>query len=127
MRAIAFKEDDIWVAQCVERDVCVQSSVFRGLEPQLKMVLFLEREYMGTPAYRLPRVRQKVLEELPRKVATIFVGNPEAIRKLPNFKEISRRGRFPIRPARMSRPFRPMLRRPFLYLAARSNTKTARL
>lgn len=42
LRVLTFKEGDIWVAQAIERDICVQAPDFDTLKERFEVVLELE-------------------------------------------------------------------------------------
>lgn len=42
LRIVAFKEGDIWVAQCVEHDICVQAKDVAQLRRRMEVALEIE-------------------------------------------------------------------------------------
>jgi hypothetical protein len=50
VRIITFKEGDIWVAQCLEHDVCVQAGDLDSLRTRMEMALKAE-----SPLDKLPK------------------------------------------------------------------------
>jgi hypothetical protein len=54
VRIVAFKEGDIWVAQCLEHDVCVQAADLDTLRGRMEVALLAEsplKELPQAPAH----------------------------------------------------------------------------
>ena len=50
LRIVTFKEGDIWVAQCLEHDVCVQASDLDTLRGRMEVALKAESPINDLPA-----------------------------------------------------------------------------
>jgi hypothetical protein len=47
VRVVVFKDQDQWVAQCLEHDICVQASRIDQIPPRMKTALALEIDAGG--------------------------------------------------------------------------------
>ncbi len=45
MRVVIFKEDDLWIAQALEHDICAHADNEEAVREQLHLMLQLERSY----------------------------------------------------------------------------------
>lgn len=62
LRIVAFKEGDIWVAQCLEHDVCAQASDLDTVRSRIEMALQAE-----SPLESLPQAPAHFFELWDRK------------------------------------------------------------
>lgn len=53
VRVVVFKDQDQWVAQCLEHDICVQAPHIDQIPPRMKSALWLEIDARGLE--KLPR------------------------------------------------------------------------
>jgi len=49
IRIVAFKEGDIWVAQCLEHDVCAQASDLDTVRARIEVAIHAEDNLMDLP------------------------------------------------------------------------------
>lgn len=57
VRIVAFKEGDIWVAQCLEHDVCVQAADLDTVRARMEVAIEAEK-----PLGRLPKAPARFFE-----------------------------------------------------------------
>jgi hypothetical protein len=62
LRIVTFKEGDIWVAQCLEHDVCVQAGDLDSLRTRMEMAIQAE-----SPLEKLPQAPAHFFELWDRK------------------------------------------------------------
>ena len=62
LRIVTFKEGDIWVAQCLEHDVCAQASDLDTVRSRIEMALQAE-----SPLEKLPEAPAHFFELWDRK------------------------------------------------------------
>lgn len=62
LRIVTFKEGDIWVAQCLEHDVCVQASDLHTLRSRMEVAIQAE-----SPITNLPKAPSHFFELWDRK------------------------------------------------------------
>jgi len=48
MRVVVFKEENLWVAQALEHDICAQAADLKTVRARLQMTVSLERAYSAS-------------------------------------------------------------------------------